>query len=154
MQASILNAFVAAAQEVLRTEAAWHVIPGPTHLLPQVYITTDVTLLIRVAGDLTGYVGYSLAEPSALHLVRQLVGKSEATLDVLARSSLVELSNVITGLAVFKLARQGYRLTLTPPALFMGQGLALAVLTPPRLFIALASEAGELGLHLALRPAC
>ena len=150
MQNTIVNAFVEAAQEVLSAEAALNVSRGPLQTFSHAYITDDITVLLNLVGNVTGTVLYSLSEKTALELIGRLMGEPAPTFDPIAQSGIAELGNVITGLAASKLARLGYDITISPPTLMMGRGMALSTLDLPRLSIPLQSEGGEAGLHLAL----
>lgn len=150
MQNTLVTAFVEAAQEVLSAEAALSISRGALQTFDHAYITDDITVLLNLVGNVTGTVLFSLSEKTALDLIGRLMGEPVLTFDPIAQSGVAELGNVITGLAVSKLARVGYDITISPPTLLMGRGMALSTLDLPRLAVPLHSQGGEASLHLAL----
>ena len=152
MRIKIINAFVQAAQEVLAAETTLPFARGEMELSDHIYISDEITVIISLVGQIRGTVLYSFAEAEALTLAGCLMGEPVAGFTPLAQSSIAELGNVITGHATGKLAEADCEVSLSPPTLLIGKGMALSTLDLPRLVIPLKSEVGVIGLHLALRP--
>ncbi len=151
MHIKIANAFTEAAQAVLLAEVGLHVTRGEMALLDQPFATDEVAILISLVGSVNGTVLYSLSEAVALNLVGRLMGEPAEKFTSLAQSGIAELGNVITGQASVKLSQAGHTVKISPPTLLMGKGTVLSTLDLPLLFVPLNSEAGGIGLHLALR---
>jgi chemotaxis protein CheX len=151
MHIKIVNAFVKAAQAVLAAETTLSFARGEMELSDHVYLSDEVTVIISLVGQVRGTVLYSLAEADALTLAGYLLGEPFAAFTPLAQSGIAELGNVITGQATGTLAEAGCEVSLSPPTLLIGKGMALSTLDLPRLVVSLKSDMGVIGLHLALR---
>lgn len=153
MHIRIATAFSEAVQEVLRVEVGLEFQRQSMTMDSQLYQTEDFTVALSLIGSATGTVLYSCQQPLALALATQLLGEPVTALSPLAQSGLAELGNVITGRAIYKLARADTDFKMSPPMLLLGAGTALSTLDVPRLVVHLTSPAGPLSVHLALREA-
>jgi chemotaxis protein CheX len=151
MNVKFLNPFVDAAYEVLQAESQLDVKRGELVLEKEPYITEDVTVIISLVGQVEGNVFYSMNEATALDLANRIMGEPLEEFDMLAQSGIAELGNVITGRASVKLSTAGYVSTISPPTLLRGSGAVISTLDYARLVVPLASAAGRLVIHLALR---
>ena len=80
-----------------------------------------------------------------------MVGSSVTEFDALGQSGIAELCNVITGRACMALERLGLMAEVSVPTLIVGRGTRVSTLDIERLSLRLDTEAGALGLDLALR---
>lgn len=151
MNVKFLNPFIDAVFEVLRVETSLDVTRGSLSLENDPFITSDVTVVISLVGQVDGSVFYCMSESMALGLVSRMMGEDYPVFDSLAQSGVAELGNVITGRASIKLAESGYEATISPPTLIEGSDATISTLDRPRLVVPLQSEIGELCIYLALR---
>lgn len=151
MNVKFLNPFVEAACEVLRMETDLAMERGAILLEKEAYRTDDVTVILSLVGAVEGNVFYSMSVQTALALAGRILGETFLEFNVLAQSGIAEIGNVITGRASTKLAKAGYKTTLSPPTLLHGKGAQISTLDFPRLVVTLRGECGPITIHLALR---
>lgn len=151
MNVKFLNPFVEAAFEVLKIETGCTIKRGDLNLEKSLYITDDVTVIIALVGMVNGTVFYSMNKDTAKKLASKLMGEKFDAFNSLAQSGVAELGNVITGRASVKLAESGYESTISPPTMIQGKGASISTLDYPRIILPMASELGEILIHLSLR---
>jgi chemotaxis protein CheX len=151
MNVKFLNPFVDAASEVLESECKIAVKRGNLTLQKSSLTTDDVTVLISLIGQVQGVVLYGLSQVTSLNLVSRVMGQEFSDFDGLAQSGVAELGNVISGQATIKLSNAGYTSTISPPTLLHGKGVSISTLDFSRIVVPLATEFGDLTVHLALR---
>ncbi len=83
---------------------------------------SDVCALVRVTGDLIGWVRYEFRKKDALRVVSAMISERVFELGELGHSALGEVANMITGNAATALEVAGYTCDLNPPELLTGIG--------------------------------
>lgn len=83
---------------------------------------SDITALVRVSGDLVGWVSYELRKKDALRVVSAMLTERVFEIDEIGRSALGEMANMITGNAATALEIAGYTCELKPPEFLTGVG--------------------------------
>ncbi len=112
---------------------------------------TDVSALVRVSGDLIGWVSYEFRNEDALRVVSLMLTERVFELDELGRSALGEMANMITGNAAAALEQAGFTCELKPPEFFSGVGREFPP-TPAEVQIKaeFTSSVGSLAVRIAL----
>lgn len=151
MNVKFLNPFVEAANEVLGAEVGVRLTRGALTLQKSALTSDEVTVLISMVGQVQGVVLYGLSVATGLALVSRMLAQEFAEFDGLAQSGVAELGNVITGRASIKLANAGIAAEISPPTVVQGRGVTISTLDFSRIVVPLASELGQLTVHLALR---
>ena len=72
-------------------------------------------------------------------------------LNDMARATLTELANMITGQAVTKLHNLGFRFDLTPPAIFSGQNMEVSDPNFEALIVPMELPQGKIEINVAVR---
>lgn len=151
MRTEIFNAFIAAANTVLISEANIQARRGSLSLERDAYTTDDVTVLFSLVGDVWGIAIISLSFETAKNITARILGQEFTDFDELAQSGIGELGNVIVGQASTKLAEYNYQTQISVPTLIVGKGARISTLDIDRVIIPLQTELGLLQLNLALR---
>ena len=151
MKVKLINPFVVAAGEVLKTEVQADVRRGEIKIFKSPYTQGDVTVLFTIVGQVEGIVMYGMTTSMALAFTSKMLGQPMEELDDLVQSGIAELGNVITGRAVTLLAQEGYMADISVPTLIIGSGVEISILEFQRLVIPLITQYGTLNIHLALR---
>lgn len=151
MNVKFLNPFVEAAYEVLQTETKLTFTRGDLTLEKETFKTDDVTVILGIIGRVEGTVFYCMTETTAIGLAGRMMNETFENFTGLVQSGIAELGNVITGRAGVKFSHNGYESTISTPTMLLGKGATISTLDFPRLVVPLNSEAGSLGIHLALR---
>lgn len=150
MNQVVVNGFVKSALGVLSSELGATVKLGGVSAQADHYTTRGVTALVGVTGRLRGMVVFGLSEQTALEMVSHLMGQALEELDEMAQSGIAELGNVMVGSSLTTLAGEGYSCGLTPPALVLGSGTAIATPKMRRLVVDLLTPFGKVEMQLAL----
>jgi chemotaxis protein CheX len=151
MNVKYMNPFVEAATEGLQAECQVTVTRGSLSLHKSAITANDVTVLISLIGQIQGVVLYGLSTSTGMALVSRVLGQEFSEFDSLAQSGVAELGNVITGRATVKLSQTGISANISPPTLILGKGLTISTLDFARVLVPLATDSGEVIVHLALR---
>lgn len=151
MNVKFMNPFVEAANDVLQAEAGIAVTRGKLSLQKSALTADDITVLISMVGQVQGVALYGMSIRTGLALVSRMLGQEFGEFDSLAQSGIAELGNVITGRASVKLAEAGYVAHISPPTLLIGKGVTISTLDFARIVVPLATDLGEITVHLALR---
>jgi len=122
MRADILNPFLRAVMDVLRTMA--HIEPrrGEPRLKGQRDGFYDVSGVVGLTGQVQGFVSLSFRESAALHVVGSFVGETPSTVDEQVKDAVGELANMVAGGAKSALAAAGYDLRISIPSVIVGPG--------------------------------
>ena len=94
-----------------------------------------------------------MSETVALKLISAILGQETTELDELGQSGIAEMANVIAGSAGVDLAEDGIETIINPPLVLAGCGARLSTVEIQRLVVPLATEFGDVKLHVALREA-
>lgn len=151
MRVEYINPFVEAAYHLLGELLHAPVERGKLSLISAPIQTQGVAVLIGVVGEIEGRVVYDMSEATALKIASVMNGEELKTFDDLARSTINELGNMITGRAISGLNNQGHTFDITPPSLFCGENMKISNLTLETLVIPLQTVCGELIVNVAMR---
>jgi len=151
MKIEFLNPFIVSAAEVLHKEVGTQVTRGQAALKKGLILSNDVTVLISLVGQVQGTVMFHMAFDTAKGLVSAILGQPFEQFDDLAQSGIAELANVIAGLSSTKLSSAGYASIISVPMLITGKGTHISTLNIDRISIPLITDAGEIGLDIALQ---
>ena len=88
---------------------------------------SDVLTMIGITGDIRGQVYIRIPVTVGLRIASAMMGGMEVTsLDQMAQSALLELSNMICGNAMITFTEKGYSLNITPPTLVVGKAIEVS----------------------------
>ena len=129
MRVEYINPFVETSYRVLKEvlEGA-DVTRGDLYLKSTAMPVMGVAALVGLAGDVEGRVLFDMSFETALNIASKMNGEKMTTFDDMAKATISELANIITGQAVTKLHELGFKFDLTPPALFAGENMEIAAL--------------------------
>jgi len=128
MHEAYTGALVEAIRDVVSKEVGEEIEFQEIHRRSEEYFKTDdVVVLIGFGGDATGQVVISMDESSALGLTGDMLGRPVDSLDVIERSALGELGNMISAKAAALLFSEGMKCEITPPSLVIGKEVKIRV---------------------------
>jgi chemotaxis protein CheX len=78
-------------------------------------------------------------------------GEELQTMDDLAKATISELANMITGQAVTKLHELGFKFDLTPPAIITGDNMEVSNSGVEALIVPVELQAGKIEINVAVR---
>ncbi|MDR1029521.1 MAG: chemotaxis protein CheX [Treponema sp.] len=127
MRVEYINPFVEATYNILTEVLGIEVTRGTLYLKSATMAIQGVAALVGLAGDVEGRVLFDMTKTTALAVAGAMNGGEKFTvLDEMAKATIQELANMITGQAVTKLHDLGFKFDLTPPALFTGDNMEVS----------------------------
>ena len=157
MRVEYINPFVETSYRVLKEvlEGA-DVKRGDLYLKSTALPVMGVAALVGLAGDVEGRVLFDMSFETALNIASKMNGETMTEFDDMAKATISELANIITGQAVTKLHELGFKFDLTPPALFAGENMEIAALggtteSVEALIVPLVTDCGKIEVNVAIR---
>jgi len=156
MRVEYVNPFVESALSVLSDTLSTKVEKGKLYLKSSSIEIMGVASIVGLAGDVEGRIILDMTEQTAIAVASRMLESMGmdpiTTFDDLAKSSLSELANIITGQAVTRLSELGYVFDLTPPALFSGTSMVVTDDNMEALIVPIIIEnIGEIEINVGIR---
>ncbi len=152
MKAEILNPFIQATGEALRTMAGIDPVRGAPRLKGREDTSYDVSGIVGLTGQVQGFVVLSFGEAAALDVVRHFCGERVTSIDERVKDAVAELANIVAGGAKRVLSDAGYSLRISIPSVVVGKS---HVISRPRgvpcFEIPFSIQAGAFGVELCLK---
>ncbi|HDQ15082.1 MAG TPA: chemotaxis protein CheX [Sediminispirochaeta sp.] len=151
MRVEYINPFVEAAFNVLREVLDDEVKRGELYLKSTSQPVLGVAVIVGLTGDVEGRVLFDMKRDTALAIASEMNGEELATMDDLAKATISELANMITGQAVTKLHDLGFKFDLTPPAIITGENMEVSNTGVEALIVPVELKSGKLEINVAVR---
>ena len=151
MRVEYINPFVEAAYNILTEVLGGDIKRGDLYLKSTSMPVMGVAALVGLAGDVSGRVIFDMNLQTALKIASKMNGEELKVFDELAKATITELANMVTGQAVTKLHDLGFRFDLTPPALFTGENMEIADHEVEALIVPLETGQGKVEINVAVR---
>ena len=151
MRVEYINPFVEAAFNVLREVLNEEVKRGELFLKSTSQPVLGVAVIVGLTGDVEGRVLFDMKKEVALAIASQMNGEELSTMDDLAKATISELANMITGQAVTKLHDLGFKFDLTPPAIITGENMEVSNTGVEALIVPVELQAGKIEINVAVR---
>lgn len=112
---------------------------------------SGVVILIGLAGDLRGRFFLDMSKDTAIKLSDAMNEQSNGEYDLLTKSTINELGNLIGGLAITKLHHLGKQVFISPPSLLTGENIEITSSNLDSMAMPLITEQGRLELNVAVK---
>lgn len=110
----------------------------------------EVNIVIGLVGDLKGNVVLSLPETTAKNIASTMMGgMAVPELDMMPKSALCELTNMVAGNSMSQLEQMGAKVDITPPMLVHGKNLTTMISQVETLVISFTCNEGKLEMNIA-----
>lgn len=110
----------------------------------------EVNIIIGLVGDLKGNVVLSLPETTAKNIASTMMGGMPVPeLDMMPKSALCELSNMVAGNSMSQLEQMGTKVDITPPMLINGKNMITMISQVETLVISFKCDEGNLEMNIA-----
>lgn len=110
----------------------------------------EVNVIIGLVGDIKGNVVLSMQEVTAMNIASKMMGGMPVReFDLMPKSALCELSNMVNGRSVSELEKIGVLTNITPPTLIHGHNMISLISQVETLVIEFSAEEGRLELNIA-----
>ncbi len=124
MRIEYINPFVEASFDILNEVLQTTVKRGQLYLKKLGESMKGVAVVIGVIGSIKGRLVFDMTEETSLKIASKLNGGEEfKSFNEMARSTIGELANMITGRSVTKLEKEKLAFNFTPPTIITGTNL-------------------------------
>jgi len=116
MNVEHINPFVQSAQSMIANVCADNAAIGKMFVKAAPYKCMGVSVTAGVAGDVSGFIVYTMEKQTAMGLASKMMGgMAVAALDDISSSALAELTNMISGSAATSFAGKSMKVTVAAP---------------------------------------
>ncbi len=151
MRVEYINPFSEAAYNILTDVLSGEIKRGNLYLKSTCMPVMGVAAIVGLAGDVEGRVIFDMTMDTALRIASAMNSEEFKEFDEMARATITELANMITGQAVTKLHDLGFKFDLTPPALFSGENMKISNNDIEALIVPMETPYGEVEINVAVR---
>jgi len=110
----------------------------------------DVNIIIGLVGDIRGSVVFSMQEATARNIASSMMGGMPVEkFDLIPKSALCELSNMIAGNSVSLLEKEKVLVNITPPTLITGKNMITMISQVETLVVEFEGNEGKLEMNVA-----
>ncbi|HWR44839.1 chemotaxis protein CheX [Sporomusa sp.] len=150
MKAEYVNPFFQALKEVFKLMLDLEITKNTLNAKKDLVSENEVTVAIKLTGDISGSVLFSFPESTTLEIVKIMSGMELHKLDSFVTSALGEVSNIISGNAVTYLSQANYHCDILPPQIVIRESSSSALGTEQTLTIPLHTSIGGMRLNFAI----
>lgn len=155
MRVEYINPFVEAAYNVLQEVLQAEVKRGELYLKSTAMPVLGVAAIVGLAGDVEGRVLFDMSHETAIKTASKMLEDMDmepvTSMNDMARATITELANMITGQAVTKLHDLGFTFDLTPPAIFTGENMEVSNTDVEALIVPMELPMGNIEINVAIR---
>jgi chemotaxis protein CheX len=151
MRVEYINPFVESSVSVMKEILGIDVKREQISLKSKAIPILDVAVIVGLVGQVEGRVLFDMKMETALKIISKMNEETITEFNELAKATITELGNMITGRAVTKLSEMGYRFDVTPPAIFSGQNMEISDVDIEALIVPIETSLGRVEINVALR---
>ena len=151
MNVTYINPFLEALTKVLDQFGVSNIDIGKLEKKERMQVTFDVTAVVGLVGDIKGNVAYSLSQETAKKIIATMMpGRPVTDFDVLARSAIGELSNMVTGRASILLSNMGVNIDISPPSIIVGEEIVFIISPVQSIAVNMDTPAGRIEVNIEI----
>jgi chemotaxis protein CheX len=151
MNVTYINPFLEALTKVLDQFGVSNTNIGKLEKKERMLVTLDVTAIVGLVGDIKGNVAYSLSQETAKKIIATMMpGRPVTDFDVLARSAIGELSNMVTGRASILLSNMGVNIDISPPSIIVGEEIVFIISPVQSIAVNMDTSAGRIEVNIEI----
>lgn len=147
----LVGHFVNATFEFLTMEIGVQTTKGTTLAFYTEGTSHDVNIIIEIDGVVSGHIIYGLSISMARSVAEAMLGRQIKSLDGNAQSALLELGNMISGMAISRFDDKYSDVMLTAPVFVVGKNIYIAGNEIGYSHTSLKSDIGDMSLTVALQ---
>lgn len=121
MKAEHINPFITSTSEVFRTMLSIDPVRGQLYVKTGEKLPYDISGIIGLAGEATGFVIISMTESLALKVVEKFIGEKKDKIDEDVMDAIGEILNMIAGGAKQIFSRTGTKFKISIPNVVAGK---------------------------------
>lgn len=151
MDIKYINPFLEGVKNVIANFGVTDIKRGNIQKKDDMHVDMDITSVIGIVGNIRGNVAYSFSQDTAKKLVSaMMMGAPVTEMDMIARSAIGELCNMISGTASSMLAQNGIITDITPPSIIFGRDIYFIISSVQTIAVDLETGIGKIQLNLGL----
>jgi chemotaxis protein CheX len=151
MRVEYINPFVESSVSVMKEILGIDVKREQISLKSKAVPILDIAVIVGLVGQVEGRVLFDMKMETALKIISKMNDEEITEFNELAKATITELGNMITGRAVTKLSEMGYRFDVTPPAIFSGKEMEISDVDIEALIVPIETSLGRVEINVALR---
>jgi chemotaxis protein CheX len=151
MRVEYINPFIESSISVMKEVLGIDVERKEISLRSKAIPVLDIAVIVGLVGQVEGRVLFDMSKKTAMNIVSKMNDEELTEFDELAKATITELGNLITGRAVTTLSDMGYKFDVTPPAIFSGSNMEISDVEIEALVVPIESSLGRLEINVALR---
>lgn len=155
MRVEYINPFVESAYSVLSEVLQADVQRGELYLKSAAMPMLGIAAIVGLAGDVEGRVLFDMKVDTGIAVASAMLSSMDmepvSEFNEMARATITELANMITGQAVTKLHNLGFKFDLTPPAIFKGENMEISDPDFEALIVPMILPMGKIEVNVAIR---
>jgi len=151
MKVEYVKPFAQATYEILKDILNVPITRGQLSLIKTPVSIEGVAVVIGLTGEVEGRVLFDMGIDTAKKIAEAMNYEELESFDSLARATISELGNIITGRAVTLLNDGGFKFNITPPLLIVGEKMETSDQLHETLVIPLNTEYGTFNVNVALK---
>jgi len=121
MNVELINPFLSATVNVIKTMAFTEVTPGKPFLKKDHHATGDVSAVIGITGESEGSLSVSFTEECIINIVSNMFGEKITAINREVEDAVGEITNMISGDARRELSEKGVMLKAAIPSVITGK---------------------------------
>jgi chemotaxis protein CheX len=150
MNTQYMDPFVIALETVLTKYGVADIQTGQLQKKENMYIESDVTAIIGLVGNIRGNVAFSLSVDTSKKILTVMMdGEPVPEMGDMARSTIGELANMITGTALTLLSKTGTTTDITPPSVIFGKDVFFILSSVPAIEAIIKTQLGDVTVNIA-----
>lgn len=150
MRFEFINPFAEASHEVLSAYIEDEMRTSDILLRDGFSEVAGVGVILGLMGDAKGNVLIDMTEETACKVASKMNGSDIFNFNELARASIKELVNQISGLAVTKLEKENFDMGVTPPIVIHGKKIDYDAFKKESLHVRLETSLGDIDILVAI----
>lgn len=144
MKQEYINPFIESSINVITEITGLKPRLGKAYIKNVPYATTQLVVLIGLAGEIRGNVIISFNNKLACQIASIMICEDISELDEISKSAISELSNVIVGNAISIFSLNNIDIDITPPTVLTGDNMKLSPNQSTTICLPLQFEDGEM----------
>lgn len=150
MNTQYMDPFVIAVETVLTQYGVTDIQTGQLQKKESMDIESDITAIIGLVGNIRGNVAFSLSVDTSKKILTVMMdGEPVPEMDDMARSTIGELANMITGTALTLLSKTGITADITPPSVIFGKDVFFILSSVPAIETIVKTQLGDVTVNIA-----
>lgn len=151
MRVEYINAFVKASYFVLsEILGSDQVRRGAVSLKKDSQSFMGLVAIIGITGEAEGRVLLDMTELTAISLASAMNEETFSEIDEMVQATIQELANIVTARAITELQEQKFFFDITPPAIFLGKKMRIAIANQTIVVCPMETNHGLISVNISL----